>query len=94
MLACQLKKLVEHILDQCFPKSGPRTIFGLREFLIWSARMKIVSMLSYFDINRVIFVEKLPILWSAEDFEEILWSAKFSSLLFDPQAKKVWETLY
>jgi hypothetical protein len=25
-------------LAQCFPKSGPRTIFGPRDFLYWSAR--------------------------------------------------------
>ncbi len=32
-------------LEQCFPKSGPRTIFGPRKFLIWSAIMKIVLIL-------------------------------------------------
>ncbi len=55
--------------------------------------MKIVAILSKFGIKRVIFVEKLPILWSVEDFVEILWSAKFFSLLYGPQVKKVWETL-
>jgi hypothetical protein len=55
--------------------------------------MNIVAILSKFGIKRVIFVEKLPILWSAEDFVEIWWSAKFFSLLYGPQAKKVWETL-
>ncbi len=78
---------------QCFPKSGPRTIFGPQEFLIWSARMKIGAILSYFAIKRVSYVEKLPILWSAEDFLEILGSAKFFYLFYGPQAKKVWETL-
>ncbi len=80
-------------LGQCFPKSGPRIIFGPQEFLIWSARIKIVAILSKFGIKRVIFVEKLPILWSVEDFVEILWSAKFFSLHYGPQTKKVWETL-
>ncbi len=55
--------------------------------------MNIVAILSKFGIKRVIFVEKLPIVWSAEDFVEIWWSAKFFSLLYGPQAKKVWETL-
>ncbi len=27
-------------LDQCFPKSGPPTIFGPQKFLFWSARKK------------------------------------------------------
>jgi hypothetical protein len=27
----------DHV-GQCFPKSGPRTIFGPRDFLYWSAR--------------------------------------------------------
>jgi hypothetical protein len=44
-------------------------------------------------INKKFFVEKLPILLSAEDFVEILWSAKFFSQLVGPQAIKVWETL-
>ncbi len=48
---------------------------------------------SYFAIKRVSYVEKLPILWSAEDFLEILGSAKFFYLFYGPQAKKVWETL-
>ncbi len=78
---------------QCFRKSGPRTIFGLQEFLVWSARMKIGAILSYFAIKRVSPVEKLPILWSAEDFLEILRSSKFFSLFYGLQAKKVWETL-
>ena len=38
-------------------------------------------------------MERHPFLWSAEDFVEILWSAKFFSLLYGPQAKKVRETL-
>jgi hypothetical protein len=55
--------------------------------------MKIGAILSYFAIKRVSYVEKLPILWSAEDFLEILGSAKFFYLFYGPQAKKVWETL-
>jgi hypothetical protein len=54
--------LLEKLKCKCFPKSGPRTIFGPWEFLIWSTRMKIVAILSKFGIKRVIFVEKLPIL--------------------------------
>ncbi len=75
-------------LSQCFPKSSPQ------EFLIWSARLKIGAILSYFAIQRVSDVDKLPILWSAEDFLEILGSAKCIPLFYGPQAKKVWETLY
>ncbi len=91
-IICVWMSLCYH-LGQCFPKSGPRTIFGPQEFLIWSARIKIVAVLSYFAIKRVSYVEKLPSLWSAEDFVEILWSAKFFFPFYGPQAKKVWETL-
>ncbi len=35
-------------LEQWFPKSGPRTIFGPRDFQIWSARQKILVKLQYF----------------------------------------------
>jgi hypothetical protein len=55
--------------------------------------MKIVAILSYFAIKKVSYVEKLYILWSAEDSLEIFLAAKFFSLLHGPQAKKVWETL-
>ena len=55
--------------------------------------MNIVAILSKFGIKRVIVVEKLPILWSAEDFVEIWRSAKFFTLLYGLQAKKVCETL-
>jgi hypothetical protein len=38
-------------LDQCFPKSGPRTIFGPLNFLFWSARKKDLHFLP----NKVTF---------------------------------------
>jgi hypothetical protein len=36
---------------------------------------------------------KISFSLSSEDFVEILWSAKFVSLFYGPQAKKFWETL-
>jgi hypothetical protein len=32
--------LLPDTLHQCFPKSGPRTIFGPQDLFIWSAREK------------------------------------------------------
>jgi hypothetical protein len=49
--------------------------------------MKLVAILSYIALKRISYVEKLPILWSAEDFVYILWSPKFISLFYGPQAK-------
>jgi hypothetical protein len=41
-------------LGQCFPKSGPRTIFGPQDFLFWSAR-KIKLTFSYQKIEKMCF---------------------------------------
>ncbi len=41
-------------VEQCFPKSGPRTFFGPPEFLIWSARKKLLLILYLKSINHKI----------------------------------------
>ena len=56
--------------------------------------MKIVPILSKFANKRVSDVEKLPILWSAEDFVEIFVVRQiFSPYLMVRKLKKVRETL-
>ncbi len=38
-------KNISYFLLQCFPKSGPHTIFGPHKFFMWSAKNKIALLL-------------------------------------------------
>ena len=73
-------------LNQCFPKFGPRTIFGPQEFLFWSARKKKLTVMRKSVLKSIILGhlvyktvrnQKKLKLWSAENFLSTFWSAKF-----------------
>jgi hypothetical protein len=52
---CSYSQEGNKTLEQWFPKSGPRTIFGPRDFPIWSARQINLLKIQYFVV--FVFVE-------------------------------------
>jgi hypothetical protein len=74
--------VLHHTVNQRFPKSGLRTIVGLQG-------QKKISKFCIFNqliVQIVNFAKQMFFIWSAELISEILWSAKFFSINYGPQA--------